>query len=126
MGMVRSRTTPPLDPPGELSDSGSGSASRQQTTAYASSKYYRFERFWILLLSIFLLALLAVMFVLAMTIRVLEAYYIIIFAVSSILVLTFGYLAVFVTISEFHAPLGTTIETHLEKSEVSNELPSEH
>lgn len=83
------------------------------TVQNASSKYYQFQWFWIALATVLLVTIAAIIFVLAVTERAIRLLFIIPLAVGWIVVPTFWYSASFVTLSEFHAPLGTWIETCL-------------
>ncbi len=114
MGIAHSRTMPHLT--GESIGSGSGSSPNEQTPFIPPYDYYEFEWFWILVLTITLSALAAIIFVLVVASQIGGAYLQIITAVLWILIPSFSYSAVFVTISRFHTTLGTCIERYLNVS----------
>ena len=114
MGIAHSRTM--LHLTGESIGSGSGSSPSERTSSIPRFDYYEFEWFWILVLTILLSALATIIFVLVVASQIGGAYPQILTAVAWIIIPTFSYSAVFVTISIFHTMLGTCIERYMNVS----------
>ncbi|KAL8951507.1 MAG: hypothetical protein Q9222_002521, partial [Ikaeria aurantiellina] len=114
MGVVRRETQPNL--PGAPSGETNEPATEGITSPHQPLDCYNFEWFWILVLTILLSVLAAIIFVLSIIETVLELWYVILTAIAWILIPSFGYTLIFVTISKYHAALGAKVEMYLRVS----------